>query len=467
MAGWDFHNEEEFLKYLPQYLYHATYEPALSKIKKYGLGANIRGKKIAWKHEHLGSPLSKKGITYFANSEDVAISFAETSEDIPEKWLDQIIVLKVNTDDLDTDQIFIDVNNQAESPEEITWEYHDVIPWSKIEVLPDGLKHNPSNSPKKLSKKQKALLQRVADYYSKLPNYQPKTVGKLKLTKSIIPAGEDIIVTSFREAIFSGMGIRPFTIKFPDRPIQEFLLSEQGIGVWMTTGFQELAQMDEVVQSKKIGGHVLIGGLGLGVIATLLNHKPNVTSVTVVERNKSLIKLIQPFLDPNIKIVHRDLFSFLKTMTKDQFDSAYFDIWQGTGEAEWVDLVVPIYRLARQKIKSILCWQEKTMQGQVSQALLTTSEMPSEVFEGTPGVKHYWVFRKTCDLLGHPVRLQPPSRGFFDKQESAEMTYYQQKIILEQENQTNYPLLSLIRIFLQDVGSPLWEDMFGRYWDQG
>lgn len=114
---------------VPKYLYHATFSPLLKKIKLEGLGG-ISSKPL-WED-------SKKGVVYLALDKDVAISYAETvfdeNDDIPESWEEKIIVLVIDTENLDKSKFFIDSNIQNNDGD--TLEYHGLIPSNSIvEVL--------------------------------------------------------------------------------------------------------------------------------------------------------------------------------------------------------------------------------------------------------------------------------------------------------------------------------------------
>lgn len=105
------------------YLYHATYFPLLDSIKENGLGAT---EQTYWED-------SKPGVVYLSTDEDIAISYAEVNENIPEDWLDEIVVLKIKWDNLDPNYLFIDENVQDNDG--VTLEYHKVIPWSNIDKI--------------------------------------------------------------------------------------------------------------------------------------------------------------------------------------------------------------------------------------------------------------------------------------------------------------------------------------------
>ena len=69
---------------------------------------------------------------YLATDEDVAISYAETNEDVPEEWLDDIVVLEIDTTNLNPDKLLIDSNVQDNDGS--TVEYHGVIPFDSISI---------------------------------------------------------------------------------------------------------------------------------------------------------------------------------------------------------------------------------------------------------------------------------------------------------------------------------------------
>jgi len=82
-------------------------------------------------------------------------------------------------------------------------------------------------------------------------------------------------------------------------------------------------------------GKVLIAGLGMGMVLVPILQNPAVTSVTVVEKNNNVIKLVYKSLvengpfTPNEKmklvLVPGDIFDFKPK--PDSYDIIYFDIW--------------------------------------------------------------------------------------------------------------------------------------------
>ena len=109
---------------IPKYLYHATYKPLLKKIKEHGLNTTMSKKN--WED-------SKPGVVYLAVDPDVAESYAETNDVVSDDWLDQIIILKIDTSKLDKQKIKPDSNVRNDDND--TLEYHGAIPFSAI-LLP-------------------------------------------------------------------------------------------------------------------------------------------------------------------------------------------------------------------------------------------------------------------------------------------------------------------------------------------
>jgi ppGpp synthetase/RelA/SpoT-type nucleotidyltranferase len=120
-GGQVFNETVENTIYIPKILYHATYKPLLSKIKENGLDTSKSRK--AWED-------SVKGLVYLAKDIDVAVSYAESSELVPDSWIDNIIVLHIDTNKLDKSKFRIDQNVQDNEGD--TLEYKGVIPFSAI-----------------------------------------------------------------------------------------------------------------------------------------------------------------------------------------------------------------------------------------------------------------------------------------------------------------------------------------------
>ena len=114
----------EGLNNVPLTLYHATYSPLLKSINQHGLG----GDKAQPNWED-----SKPGVVYLALDKNVAKSYAEASDVVPDDWIDKIVILKIATAGLDPNKFNIDSNVQDNEGD--TLEYHGIIPVSNIEIV--------------------------------------------------------------------------------------------------------------------------------------------------------------------------------------------------------------------------------------------------------------------------------------------------------------------------------------------
>lgn len=123
--------KESFTTKVPSKLYHATYKQFLESIKEKGLGNT---KKKMWSD-------SKLGVVYLADDPWTAESYAEESEWLdsvatPDDYIDNIIILEVDTTKLDSSKFYIDENVLLDAGEEnSTWEYSGVIPWEAINIF--------------------------------------------------------------------------------------------------------------------------------------------------------------------------------------------------------------------------------------------------------------------------------------------------------------------------------------------
>jgi hypothetical protein len=84
-------------------------------------------------------------------------------------------------------------------------------------------------------------------------------------------------------------------------------------------------------QSQTFHGHVLCAGLGLGLIVHALHARPEVTKITVVEQERSVIDLVVPWLpQEKLEIVHDDFWHHAKERDV-QPDGVFFDLFVGNG----------------------------------------------------------------------------------------------------------------------------------------
>ena len=102
-------------------------------------------------------------------------------------------------------------------------------------------------------------------------------------------------------------------------------------GIMMTDTPMERITNSLLIQMAR--GHVLIAGLGLGMmIWPLLAKVPALSSLVIVERNPDVIRLVEPHLprDSRLVIVQADIFKWSPRRWQpcwSRFDTVYFDIW--------------------------------------------------------------------------------------------------------------------------------------------
>ena len=90
----------------------------------------------------------------------------------------------------------------------------------------------------------------------------------------------------------------------------------------------------EVVRQAR--GHVLIAGLGLGMILWPIAAKRGVTSITVLERYRSVVRLVQPHIPARVRVVTTDVFRY---RPRRKYDTIWLDIWPTISVANLLDML--------------------------------------------------------------------------------------------------------------------------------
>ena len=157
---------------------------------------------------------------------------------------------------------------------------------------------------------------------------------------------------------------------------------------------------------RKATGSVLITGLGLGVVLQACMRKPEVKDVTVIEKDKDVIKLVanhyyKMFGKERLKIIHCDAFEFKPEKGK-VWDAVWHDIWlnistdncEGVAKlnrkfgrhAEYQDYWAKpeIRRLRREERKSaeLNKWLWNPIGGQISQTEFEPTPEKAKQLEG-------------------------------------------------------------------------------------
>lgn len=218
--------------------------------------------------------------------------------------------------------------------------------------------------------------------------------GALRLTHHTLQ-GETPVV-GFRQAYCRGIRAVKGILSKPRR-IHE--LSEVGRGTWMTDLPEELFQIAEALTTVKPAGRVLVGGLGLGILAQALLRRSSVESVTVVELSADVITLCAR---PGYVVVQDDLLGFL-TRSRRAFDCYLLDTWQATSEMTWWHHLVPLRRAIRHRWGAkpkVWGWAEDIMRGQVAASIAGGNRLWK--YEGLPERMRSVAIRDFLEGVGLP-----------------------------------------------------------------
>lgn len=165
-------------------------------------------------------------------------------------------------------------------------------------------------------------------YYKAVKINRGKTVGEWELKEDVLPPFSAFVCD---DPLTLPDGRVIPQIGFFDNEFS-FLSVLQNGREWMTLMPNEL--VTQRLPIKKANGKVCTYGLGLGYFAFMCARKENVESVTIVERDDSVIKLFEELLLPSfenpekIEIIRADAFEFgEKEAHKHNFDYIFADIW--------------------------------------------------------------------------------------------------------------------------------------------
>jgi hypothetical protein len=133
-------------------------------------------------------------------------------------------------------------------------------------------------------------------------------------------------------------------------------IRQDGI-IWMSDTTAERNDHQDVYDAcKRLGGRVLIHGLGLGVITNAVCALPNVEHVEVWELEESVIKLCGDFYrekyGPKLTIVHGDVFNH-RPAKGERWSVVWHDIWPTLGSKH----LKPMQQLCA-RFRTRCDWQE-------------------------------------------------------------------------------------------------------------
>lgn len=134
---------------------------------------------------------------------------------------------------------------------------------------------------------------------------------------------------------------------------------------WMLITPNEIETMKEVVSAAR--GKVLTYGLGLGYYTYMVSEKENVSSITVVEKDRAVIDLFKEYILPQfahkekVNIIEEDAFTYAeKYMPSEEYDFVFADIWHDPSDGIEPYLKMKDYEKLSPK-SEYMYWIEKTM----------------------------------------------------------------------------------------------------------
>ena len=108
---------------------------------------------------------------------------------------------------------------------------------------------------------------------------------------------------------------------------------------WMTLTPVDLDTCEEAINAAR--GKVVTYGLGLGYYAYMVSRKPEVESITVIEKSPDVIKLFSEHILPQfeyrekVKIINADAFEYAEHQAPtENYDLAFVDTWRDASDGQ-------------------------------------------------------------------------------------------------------------------------------------
>jgi len=167
-----------------------------------------------------------------------------------------------------------------------------------------------------------------ANPYISTVDFSDARMGNITLTTASYSRGE---IFQYAMPDFSAETVSP-KLGFFDRTVKFPSIYENGIP-WMSVCPSEITSMAEPISCAH--GNVLVLGLGLGYYPFMISLSDNVKSITIVEKNKSVITLFERHLlsqfpsGDKIHVIHDDAVDYLSKTVDGAYSFCFADIWEG------------------------------------------------------------------------------------------------------------------------------------------
>ena len=148
---------------------------------------------------------------------------------------------------------------------------------------------------------------------------------------------DDMIV---KDGLYEVIPLGFFTERF------DFPAVLEGGNEWMTLTPVDLDTCEEAIAAAR--GKVVTFGLGLGYYAYMVARKPEVESITVIEKSPDVIRLFKKHIFPyfenkeKVRIINADAFEYAENiMPTEGYDYAFVDTWRDASDG------APMYQRMR------------------------------------------------------------------------------------------------------------------------
>lgn len=189
------------------------------------------------------------------------------------------------------------------------------------------------------------------DFFQDMFNlHKEKVVGKFEIKKLIARKG------NVQQHWMKGIGMCQSVFETEFNTVQ---LREHGGALWMSDVPMEQETNLRALEEAK--GDVLECGLGIGMFTYLACRKSGVKSVTIIEKEPDIVKLVYPRIrNSKTKVVISDMLEYLIT-TKRRFDMIHVDIWADIINYKKMTSVI---KVAKKKLKPngiVVCWLDESL----------------------------------------------------------------------------------------------------------
>lgn len=131
------------------------------------------------------------------------------------------------------------------------------------------------------------------------------------------------------EPKMSGNLLRNYAVGMFDGPACSYVLKENDT-VWMSVNPMEIRTAEKGIANAR--GNVLVFGGGLGYFPLMASLKEEVETVTVIEKDPAVCRILNELVIPQIPngkvaVAEADAFEYIRSLDRGKYNTAYFDIW--------------------------------------------------------------------------------------------------------------------------------------------